>query len=59
MSSEKPLWMLKTWNPRLVKTPMPTMSATAIAVAVKAVMPTTACPVGRGVPKSSVLVITA
>src|ERR1700731_4277354 len=34
ISSEKPEVMSLTWNPRLVKTPMPTMSATTIAVAV-------------------------
>src|SRR5262249_17593566 len=34
ISSEKPEVMSLTWNPRLVKTPTPTMSATTIDVAV-------------------------
>ena len=34
MTSEKPDGMPRTWKPRLVNTPMPIMSATAIAVAV-------------------------
>src|SRR6516162_8889499 len=34
ISSENPDVMSLTWNPRLVKTPTPTMSATTMAVAV-------------------------
>ena len=34
-NSEKPDVMSLTWNPRLVKTPTPTMSATTIDVAVQ------------------------
>ena len=37
-SSAKPELMSLTWNPRLVKTPTPTMSATTIDVAVSQVI---------------------
>src|ERR1700735_1153864 len=47
-SSEKPDVMSFTWNPRLVKTPTPTMSATTIAVAVMQDILATAAPLETG-----------